>query len=172
MIFVKHDLGTQMGDLSRRFKDHSDGAEMRRNLRKRIRAAAKPVEADIRAAVMGVSVTSSKGGNAPPNDSTQLRARVAKAVTTRITARGVRIEVSSRRFKGEGNPKHRMRLPKYLSGELKSYNRWRHPVFGNRENWVEQTGSPYFFVTIHKHRTDFRRAVGDAIRDTLEQIAD
>lgn len=65
---------------------------------------------------------------------TGLRARVAAGVGVRITREGVEISASMN-YKDERN------LPAYLDARAG----WRHPVYGNRSNWVRQsTGGSWF----------------------------
>lgn len=48
---------------------------------------------------------------------------------------------------------------------VKAFNRttFRHPVFGNRNDWVNQSGRPYFGAVIDRHREAFQKAVEEAI---------
>lgn len=114
---------------------------------------------------MRVKVTSSKGGQARPSRSTGLRARTAGAVETKVTRRGVRIQVSAKKFGAYGRT-----LPKYLDAELISFKQHRHPVFGNRDVWVEQRGQPYFFVTIRHAEAVFHRAVTKRMDRALNDL--
>jgi hypothetical protein len=55
----------------------------------------------------------------------------------------------------------------------RNYNRekgWRHPVFGDRENWVDQHGVPYFDVTIKRHETDLRDGLVEGMTKAAEKI--
>lgn len=162
-VFIAIDGTQRLKKLSRELKAAGRG-DLRREMRKEIREAGKPVVEDVRRAVMAVDVTSSRGGTAPPDTSTGLRARVARATGLSITANGIRIRVSGRRMGGDA------RLAKYLDASLGSYARWRHPVFGNRDVWVEQRGEPYFFNTIRNHTRDFRKAIDDAMAKTAAKI--
>ena len=153
----------QFSDLQRRL--HVAGQHgLQRRMHKELRLAAGPVERDIRTAVMGLRVKSSRGGTAHPDRSSGLRARTARAVTTAVTRKGIRIKVSARRFGAYGTT-----LPRRMDPDA-SRRPWRSPVFGNRQVWKEQTGSPYFFVTVRRHRQTFRRAVGKAIDDTIRDL--
>lgn len=162
-IFVSVDGAQRLKQLSRDLKAAGRG-DLQRDMRREIRAAGKPVVEDIRRAVLGVDVSSSRGGTAPPDRSTGLRARVAKATGISTTARGIRIRVSGRRLGDDA------KLAKYLDASLGRYARWRHPVFGNRDNWAQQQGEPYFFNTIRKHTKDFRKAVDTAMAKTAAKI--
>lgn len=161
-IFVSVQGAKRLQRLSKNLKEAGRG-DLQRELRKEIRQAGQPVVADLRRAVMGVDVTSSEGGTAPPDTSTGLRARVAKATGLSVTARGIRFRVSGRRlgnFPGAA---------KYLEA-VGRYARWRHPVFGNRDRWVEQRGDPWFYPTIRKHAGQFRQACTRAMEKTALKI--
>lgn len=166
-IFVAVQGAEQLRDLSRRLKQQGDG-RLQRKLRSSIRDAARPAETDLKAAALGVRFTSSKGGKARPDRSTGFRTRLSRAVGTSISGRGtIRLRVSEKRFGAYGRT-----LPKYSDAELTRYKRLRHPVFGNRENWVQQQGSPWFFTTIRRHRRAFRRAVFEAMDDIADEITE
>lgn len=138
-------------------------ADLDRMMRRNIRTAARPVIADLRSTVLSIQVSSSRGGVARPDTDTQLRQRIARAVSVSTTRKGVRIVVPGRRIGSYGAA-----LSKYLDTTIKGYARWRHPVFGH-DVWAEQRGQPWFFNTINRHATDFRRAVLAAV-DEIARI--
>lgn len=156
--------GMELRRLSADLKRAGRG-DLTRKMRRNIRNAARPVEADLRSAVMSVQVASSRHGLARPDTDTQLRQRIAAAIGTSITSKGVRIRVNANRVGDYGAA-----LPKYLDASIRGYTRWRHPVFGH-DVWVEQRGQPWFFNTINRHATDFRRAVLDALDDIARELA-
>lgn len=157
--------------LARRLKDAGRG-DLQKQLRSEVRQEGKPVIADIRRAALAVDVSSSRGGHAPPDRSTNLRQRTAKATGLSVTKGGIRIRVRGKRV----DPQYPT-LPKYLDGTLGKFDRWRHPVFwpgkigtAPARRVVQQSGEAFFFVTINKHRRQFRRAVFQAIERTNEKI--
>lgn len=152
--------------LSRDLREAGRG-DLRRQLRREIRSAGRPVVRDVQTAVLGVQVSSSRGGHARPDRSTGLRQRVAKATTIAIRQNGIRIRVSARKVGPYGE-----QLPKYLDASLGRYDRWRHPVFGNRSVWTQQKGEPYFGRTILRHTRDFRNAIFKAMDDVAEEITE
>lgn len=101
-----------------------------------------------RAAYGFLRATSGRGGASRANERTLARAikgsglreSAARALKIeyreRATARrpflGVRIRMSAGAM-----PPDQRRLPKHMN-----YGRWRHPVFGNRDNWTTQTIAP------------------------------
>lgn len=157
--------------LARRLKDAGRG-DLQKQLRREIRDEGKPVIAHIRRAAMAVDVTSSQGGNARPNKSTNLRARTAAATGLSVTKAGIRIRVKGKRVDAQYPT-----LPKYLDSTLGKYSRWRHPVFHSGpistappSRVVQQKGEAFFFVTINQHRRQFRHAVFQAIERTNTKI--
>lgn len=162
-VFVSVDGAQRLKKLSKELKD-AGRKDLRTQLRREIKDAGKPVVADVKRAALAVDVSSSQGGTARPDKSTGLRARVAKATGLSITARGIRIRVSGKKMGDQKN------LAKYLDASLGRYTRWRHPVFGNRNNWVEQRGDPFFFATIRKHTRDFRAACSEAMDKVADEI--
>lgn len=156
--------------LSRRLKAAGRG-DLQKQLRREIRQAGKPVVTDLKRAVLAVDVDSTQGGTARPDRSTGLRSRTAAATGLSVTKAGVRLRTKAKRVDPE-YPK----LVKYLDGTLPRYGRWRHPVFGTTSRgtwtgpWAEQSGDPWFFVTIMRHRRQFRRAVFVAIEKANDKI--
>lgn len=164
--------------------------ELRANLRKQIQAAGKPILEDVKEAARTIPVTSSGGGGtarrqtfnsmqagrrahetgksvesaakrAAGRRKAGLRRSVANAAKLQIRARGIRFIIDSSTL-----PESQRTLPRHLD----SPKGWRHPVFGNRENWVHQEGKPYFASTIKKRSNDFRKAILDAMEETKNKI--
>lgn len=158
--------------LSRRLKAQ-DGARVQRRYQRAIGATVPAIEADLQGAVRGVRVTSSRGGTANPDRGSRrrrsqgpLRARVAAAIGSRPTRKGARIYVDAERV----DPQYGGSLPRYLDGELQQWRRWRHPVFGDKERWAQQTGSPWFFRTIRRHEGRVQQALERAMDDVANDI--
>lgn len=170
----------QIRELSVRIKDAGDKGMMRK-FRRQIRTAGDPCVQELRSAVMGVKVTrgnddfarrTKRTGIAPRQSTTRwgprstgLRSRVASSIGVSQTKKGIRIRASATKIGPYGAS-----LAKYLDGTLPGRRDWRHPVFGDREVWVTQHGSPWFFTTINKHRTAFRKAVFDVLNETAEEL--
>lgn len=162
---------------------------MRAALRKRIQDAGRPVLDEVKAAARSIPVTSEGGGGADRRrtfNSLQagrraaksgkdigkaaarggrrnagLRSSVAAATKLQITARGIRFAVDSSNL-----PESQRSLPRHLD----SPKGWRHPVFGNTQNWVHQQGRPYFASTISRSAPKFRQSILDAMEDVKNQI--
>ena len=152
-------------DFRRLARDFGQAArgELQRRLRQHIYQTSIPILNELRAAVMGVHVTSSKGGMGSPPHTTNLRRRVAAALRITVAYAGVRIGAAESQIGPSGAA-----LAKYLDAELPEFRRWRHPVFGGPA-WETQFGKPWFFETIRNHQDEFEeacyRAVGDVLRD-------
>ncbi len=162
--------------------------DLRAKLRERINEAGKPVVDEVRTAVRDLQVTSHGGGGKRRQQyaalqagrrayrrgadvraaaarafkrSTHLRDVIAAATKLQITAKGVRIIVNSSQL-----PESQQTLPRRLD----SPKGWRHPVFGNREYWVDQKGGPWFAETIKKKAPAFRSAIVKAMDDIQKEI--
>lgn len=113
----------------------------------------------VRAAWMGVDVTSSRGGGTA---STGLRARVAAATDWEAEGLTVHFEVDAIAV----DPAYGRTLTWGLDG----YGRWRHPVFGNREVWEQQSGEEVFFKTLFGHEPAWAAALERACERTARRI--
>jgi len=124
-----------------------DGPDVQRVARRAARKATRPVVEALKAAILATP------GAAPDGD---LRPSIAAAISSSATASGVRIKVNGGRLGG------RRKLPGYIDD-----GHWRHPVYGNRRNWVSQRGEPWFGVTFNRYRAPIRRAVLDDVTDAV-----
>jgi hypothetical protein len=168
----------QYRELARKLRD-AGRKDLRSALRKRISEAGKPVVEDVRAAVRDLRVTSHGGGTAQRRRYNVSRAKTTKAAdraqrraaglrqtiasATRLqqTTKGIRIVINSQRL-----PEDQRSLPRRLDSD----KGWRHPVFGNRSNWVSQKGGPYFATTIKKRAPAFRQAIVDAMDEITAEL--
>jgi hypothetical protein len=144
--------GNDLKRIAKELRHVSNGREIRKRLTREIRREAKPIVPRVRSAILSIP---SKG-----EGSTGLRSRLAKAtkLQVRTTGRdaGVVIRVDGRKMPaGEG------RLPAYMEGTKKP---WRHPVYGNRNAWVQQQDShPYFYRIVIPFGLQAKRAVLRAV---------
>lgn len=147
-------------EVSRRLMAEATGKRLRRDLGKELRKAAQPIVMDARTNILGMP-SSARGARIP------LRATIAREVKvqTRWSGRntGVRIRVGKRKM-----PRGFRNAPKRLN----SGRGWRHPVFGDLETWVQQSGRPsWFHDATRSHRPEVRRAVLRAMNAAVERIA-
>ncbi|PXY25149.1 hypothetical protein BAY59_24290 [Prauserella coralliicola] len=151
--------------------------KLTREMGKRMKAAAQPAVEDAQRSVKALRTTGSRGGGGQQRreyamsrarkktdrakrkafEGRGLRSSVARAVQTQVRSgarsASVRIRTNSSRL-----PANHRQLPLYMN-----QGRWRHPVFGNRSNWVGQTVKPaeWFDRPMRRHGAKIRnRAVG------------
>ena len=163
LVWMQTDGAQKYREAARRLRKAGRG-DLQRRMTKEIRTAGQPALAALRAAWMTVEVESSKGGNARPDKATGLRRRAARASRIQAQQRGIRIYTSGAKV----DPKYPS-LVTYLNG-FPRRRPWRHPVFGNRNNWVAQRGQEVFYPTLKAFAPEWRRGVMKAIEETLREI--
>lgn len=112
--------------------------ELRRELRPRLRVAGEKVRQDVQ---QGASFS----GRIP--------GAVRMTVAFGSKTGGVRIFVDAKKA-----PHARVLENLGRSGSF------RHPVFGDRDNWVAQPARPFFFAAIKRNQGQVREQVADAVR--------
>lgn len=145
--------------------------EIKKALKKNLMSKTAPIVEDVRQAALAIPSSRQSGGTRKKKGSSLgLRASLATAVKADFnpTGRGavVHIRVSRTRFIEVSGRK--ASLPYYMEGRRK--RDWRHPVFGNRENWVVQQSHPFLAVTVFKHEQQFINAVEESVAETLRVI--
>lgn len=133
--------------------------KLKRQLGRDLRAAVQPAAEESKQSVLSMH---SAGA---PHQGESLRRDIASRVSTQARfsgdGAGVRVRV------GWGGPRGF-----YTSARRVNRGYWRHPVFGNRNVWVEQIGKREWFETpLRAHRDDYRDAVLGAMEDMAERIA-
>jgi hypothetical protein len=94
-----------------------------------------------------------------------LRETIARSIAGSISTGSARTGVSvTWKVAAAKMPAKQRTLPKAFN----SAKGWRHPVFGNRDAWVAQHGTPYFDVTIKRHQDE----LGQKIVDGMQKAAD
>lgn len=83
--------------------------------------------------------------------------RIPGAIKPQVTARRVGLQVS-RRSAPHGRPFEG------ISGPV-----FRHPVFGNRDVWVQQPARPFLLPAVNANRERFMQEAGAAIDDAAEE---
>jgi hypothetical protein len=158
------------------------GAEkqIRKDLNKGIRDATRPIETKLKEAVLGLSSAAvgggggkqrrehliglSKTGRAPKH--TGLRRNIARGITRKISYTGTRTGV---RIRADGKY-----LPPSQKVLIKATNRGkvRHPVFADRETWVDQTFRPagWFDNTIKIMAPKVAADIDVAAREALKKL--
>jgi len=131
-------------DLSRDLK--KAGSDLRKEIPKGMRKAAKPLILDVRASAL--DVLPHEGGFA---------AYVAKS-SIRVSTRKDGVRLVGRRTKGKGM----VNLPAVNAGRI------RHPVYGHRNEWVSQSIAPGFWDKAMDKGAEHCRK---AMLDVIDQIA-
>jgi hypothetical protein len=158
-------------DFAKRVREISQvDPEFKKSIKKRLKTAAEPVVQEVKRAAL---VIPAKGGDAEASrkkkgENLGLRASLANATIADVnpTKKGaiLKIRVSTSKFmSASGRPRT---IPYYMEGRRK--RAWRHPVFGNRENWVAQQPHPFLGVTVLPHKMKFASEVTQALDDALK----
>jgi len=111
-----------------------DDKELLKRFRKELRSAAKPLVPAVRASIR--QIPSSR-----PYTANGLRGQMSRATALQVKTAGRQAAVVIR-VDGRKMPPHAGAVAAYMEG---SRPRWRHPVYGNRDNWVQQPAHPYFY---------------------------
>ena len=117
-------------------------AELRRELRPRLRLAGERLRGDIRSRAATFS--------------SRIPAAVRMSVAFGSKTGGVRVYVSHK-----AAPEARQLENQGQAGSF------RHPVYGNRDVWVSQTAHPFFFPAVKANRERVRTLVEDAVRASV-----
>ncbi len=135
-----------------------DDKEVGKRFRKELRAAAAPFVPAVRSSIASIPVKGQK--------STGLRKRLQKAVTLRVKTTGKNASVSILMSTAK-MPDGQKALPAYMEG---TKPRWRHPVFGDTDNWKQQDSHPYFFPVMRSAGTSARLAVDRMVKQITVDI--
>lgn len=185
--YIKVEGTDQFKKLARDLKEAGDG-KLLREVRDSMRANAKPIEDAQKARVQGiVTSTTTRGGasaraaraakllgkrKAGPaaklraHRASGLRQAAARTVKTQVTAGGntasVRIRSDAKRM-----PADQQQLPQAMNR-----GRWRHPVFANRETWVNQNVTPdeWFDQPAERGGEVVREKALDKVEEFLDKI--
>lgn len=149
--------------LGRSIRNEVDGKKLVRGLTKEIRQALQPAVAEAKSAILSMPSI----GGLPSEGGEPLRASIARQIKAeaRLSGKkaGARVKAKKR-----GMPRGFENAPKRTNRQAG----WRHPVYGNPDNWVHQVGRPGWFDDTMRHqRPAMRRAVIRAMADSAERIA-
>lgn len=155
--------GDRLRALAREFRNHSDGKQLRKQLRKELKGTGTRI---LKAEKQAVRALPSKGQNARAGRPSTRR-QVARATQLRIRMAGPRTGVMVWVNPGR-MPAGKETVPGFMEG-VRPYQRWRHPVFG-REVWTSQRAMPWFYRTAGRYGGDAQRAAGRAIDRFAREI--
>ncbi|MFJ4785512.1 hypothetical protein [Streptomyces sp. NPDC088794] len=157
-------LGVETHDslaaLVRALRAEEDGKALRKDLAKNMREALKPGAQQAKNSIMGMV---SLHGATPA-----LRTSIARKIRPEVKLGG--------RWSGARVKAFKTKNIRGFANAPKRTNRasgWRHPVYGNRENWVQQRGKLEWFDRAFQGREGlYREAVETAMNDMAQRIAD
>lgn len=176
---IRSNGGADFRELAARLrKAGAQGKSLRSALTKKLRQEAAPLVDDLKANVRAVQSKGVAGrgeqrrtqfanrkAKRPRAKPHGLRATVARSIRSRVQysgkTYGLRVFVDATSL-----PQSQRRLPAYLNRP----QGWRHPVWGHRDRWVQQTGEPWWDRAIVRHKPRLRRAVTAAVNATLKQL--
>jgi hypothetical protein len=150
--------GADLSEISRELRRMNDKAIIRQ-FRTELRAAAAPLVPAVRTSIDAIPVKGTSG-------STGLRARLKKAVTLRVRTSGKNAQVSILMSTAK-MPSGQRALPAYMEG---TKSPWRHPVFGNTDNWRQQDSHPFFYRTVRPLGAGAKVAVNKITADITRKI--
>ena len=133
--------------------------------RRHLEPAAARFVPRVRAAVLAIPTTGEKH--------TGLRARIAACAEVASWESGLRevnvaVEMNPKRM-----PWGELSLPLNMEGVgvgRRGDRRWRHPVYGNDDVWVQQPSHPYFYPAARGFGPAARDALGRALDDITRQL--
>lgn len=147
--------------LVRAIRAEEDGKELRKELAKNMREALKPGAAQAKSSIMAMS-------SAGLPTSPALRASIARKIRPEVKLGGRWSGARVKAFKTK-NVRGFPNAPKRLNRA----SGWRHPVYGNREVWVQQRGKTHWFDrTFDGHEAVYKAAVEQAMEDMARRIAE
>ncbi|MFE9764613.1 hypothetical protein ACFYPC_08800 [Streptomyces sp. NPDC005808] len=157
-------LGVETHDglaaLTRAIRAEEDGKQLRKELAAGMRDALRPGAQQAKDSIMGM--VSLNGGTTPA-----LRTSIARKIRPEVKLGG--------RWSGARVKAFKTKNIRGFPNAPKRTNRasgWRHPVWGDRENWVQQRGKLEWFDRSFTGRTNtYRAAVEQAMEDMARRIA-
>lgn len=157
--------------LGKDFRQASNGKELRAQFNKQVSGVLRPVVGEVKSAYRAASSqgheTSSRARRGQPD----LRKLLAKAAGMQVRTSGkraaVRIGVAGKRM-----PSGQRALPRYWEGEATTAGRgrWRHPVFNDRTNWVQQKSRRTFDPVVRPHLSQVTAAVQRARDEVARKL--
>lgn len=146
--------------LVRAIRAEEDGKQLRKELAAGMREALKPGAQEAKSGIMSMS-------SAGLRTSPALRSSVARKIRPEVKLGGRWSGARVKAFKTK-NVRNFPNAPKRLNRA----SGWRHPVYGNREVWVQQRGKVDWFDRAFQGREGvYKAAVEQAMEDMARRIA-
>lgn len=146
--------------LVRALREEADGKQLRKELAKNMRDALRPGAADAKSGIMSMS---SAGLQTAP----ALRSAIARKIRPEVKLGG--------RWSGARVKAFKTKNIRNFPNAPKRTNRasgWRHPVWGDREQWVTQHGKVQWFDRAFEGREgEYNQAVLKPMEEMARRIA-
>lgn len=146
--------------LVRAIRAEADGKQLRKDLAKSMREVLKPAAAEAKSSIMGMA--SAGLGTSPA-----LRSSIARKIRPEVKLGG--------RWSGARVKAFKTKNVRDFPNAPRRTNRargWRHPVWGDRDNWVTQHGKTDWFDDAFKGREGhYKGAVHEAMEAMARRIA-
>ncbi|MFJ1664799.1 hypothetical protein ACIOK4_00130 [Streptomyces bottropensis] len=147
-------------NISRALREEEDGKDLRKELTRNMREALKPGAAEAKSNIMSM-------GSATPHGGPALKSSIARKIRPEARISG--------KFPGAKIKAFKTPNVRGFANAAKRTNRssgWRHPLFGNREVWIQQTGKiKWFDHAFEGRRNHYEHAVKSALADMVNRIA-
>ncbi|MEU9220137.1 hypothetical protein AB0D47_26770 [Streptomyces sp. NPDC048376] len=146
--------------VGRALRAEEDGKELRKELTRNMREALKPGAARAKSSIMSMASTTPHAGPA-------LKTSIARKIRpeVRITGKFPGAKIKAFKTKNLRNFPNAPKRTNRASG-------WRHPVYGNREVWVQQNGKVGWFDRAFEGQDAYyRRQVQFALAAMVNRIA-
>jgi hypothetical protein len=147
-------------NISRALRAEEDGKELRKELTRNMREALRPGAAEAKSNIMSMASATPHGGPA-------LKSSIARKIRPEARISG--------KFPGAKIKAFKTPALRGFANAAKRTNRasgWRHPVYGNREVWIQQTGKvKWFDHAFEGRRNAYEHAVKSALADMVNRIA-
>jgi hypothetical protein len=150
--------GRDLARISRELR-RMDDRELLKRYRRELRAAARPLVPAVRASIRQIP-------SKRPYTAAGLRGQMARATGLEVKTTGRQAAVIIR-VDGRKMPPKAKAVQAYMEG-IKP--RWRHPVYGNRNVYVQQPPHPYFFDVMRTSGTRARLAVNRVVDQVSKDI--
>jgi len=150
--------GRDLTRIVRELKQMND-KEVLKRFRKELRAAGRPLVPMVRASIRQIP-------SKRPYRADGLRGQLSRATTLEVKTVGKQASAVIR-VDGRKMPNRAKAVQSYMEG---AKPRWRHPVFGHREVWVQQPPQPYFYKVMNRAGPFARLAVNRVIDQISRDI--
>lgn len=135
-------------------------AVSRREMRSNLRAAANKAADAARNTVRGLPAKKVTGLREMLADSLKVTISSGRETSSGVKGEGVRVIADKGRLPGNKQAMEKASMAKSF----------RHPVFGTRDTWVEQSGHNWFYAPLRGGRDEYKQAIVEAIKTASKAI--